>query len=184
MMSSVHLESENLIIRSSIFDDCKFFDEWERKDYVKRFFTMEDTRDYEEIVREFILNEVDETKIQMTIVFKENMEPIGRVYLTRYDEKLASLDITRIYIGEEKYLGKGYGKESMLLVLKYIFEDLKIERASLDTFEGHEKGVRLFGSLGFVEEGVMRHSTKKQGRFYDLYLKSMLRDEYFKLYGK
>ena len=37
MISDIRLESENLIIRSSTFDDCKYFDEWERKDYVKRF---------------------------------------------------------------------------------------------------------------------------------------------------
>ena len=184
MMGNIHLESDNLIIRSSVFDDCQYFDEWERKDYIREFFTMEVTRDYEEIVREFVLNEVDNTKFQMTIIFKETCEPIGRIYITGYDENLKSLDITRIYIGEEEYLGKGYGKESMILLLGFIFEDLEIERASLDTFEGHEKGVRLFGDLGFVEEGVMRHSTRKHGRFYDLYLKSMLSHEYFELYGK
>lgn len=180
MRKSIYLESENLVIRQATFDDCKYFDMWERKEYIKEFFTIEDTRNYEEIVEEFFQYEQDSSKIQLTIVLKDGMKPIGRIYISRLDEKLQSLDITRIYIGEEDFIGKGFGKEAMKLALKYVFEDLNMERVTLDTFDGNEKASKLYKSLGFIDEGVLRHATKKKGKFYNLNLKSMLKNEYEK----
>lgn len=180
MRKSIYLESENLVIRQAAFDDCKYFDMWERKEYIKEFFTIEDTRNYEEIVEEFFQYEQDSSKIQLTIVLKDGMKPIGRIYISRLDEKLQSLDITRIYIGEEDFIGKGFGKEAMKLALKYVFEDLNMERVTLDTFDGNEKASKLYKSLGFIDEGVLRHATKKKGKFYNLNLKSMLKNEYEK----
>lgn len=180
MVEEIYLESDNLIIRNSTFDDCRHFNKWESKGHVKEFLTIEDSRNYEEIVRELILYERDETKLQFTIVFKEKSKAIGRVYISRIDKKLESLDITRIYIGEEDYLGKGYGKEAMVILLRFCFEDLKMERVTLDTFEGNKKASNLYKSLGFIDEGIFRHGTKKKGKFYHLKLKSMLSEEYKK----
>lgn len=180
MGRELKLESDRLIIKSSTFNECRYFNEWEVKDYIKEFLTIEDSRNYEEIVREFISYENDETKLQLTIVCKEKVKPIGRVYISRIDNKLRSLDITRIYIGEEEYLGKGYGKESMKVLIKFCFEDLKMERVTLDTFEGNKKASELYNGLGFVDEGVLRHATKKNDKFYNLKLKSMLKEEYEK----
>lgn len=180
MYRKLNLKSDNLIIQSSKFVDCKEFNRWENKEHVKEFLTIEDTRNYEEIVREFIEYENDETKLQFTIIYRENAKPIGRIYISRLDNNLKSLDITRIYIGEEEYLGKGCGKEAMEILLRYCFEDLKMERVTLDTFEENKRASNLYKSLGFVDEGTLRHGTKKGGKFYNLNLKSMLSEEYKK----
>ncbi|MBE6083348.1 MAG: N-acetyltransferase [Tissierellaceae bacterium] len=178
----MELMSENLIIRNSTFNDCKTFEVWEKKDYVKEFLAIDDSRDYEEIVREFILREDDFTNMQFTIVFKKVLIPIGRIYISHYDECLKSLDITRIYIGEEEYIGKGYGKEAMKIILRYAFVNLEMERVTLDTFDGNKRADNLYKELGFVDEGCARNSIKKNGKYYNLNLKSMLRDEYFSRY--
>lgn len=178
MKENIFLDFDRIIIRNSTFGDCKYFDKWERKDYIKEFLTIEESRDYEDIVRELVLSEQNKTMVLLTIVEKENLRPIGRIHLTRLDEKLQSVDITRIYIGEEDFLEKGYGKESMSLILKYCFEDLNMERVTLDTFDGNERASKLYESLGFVDEGTLRHATKRNGEFYNLNLKSMLRSEY------
>ena len=170
------MESENIIIRKSIFDDCEIFTKWEQQDYIKEFLTINKERTYEEVVREFITREQDPSKEQYTIILK-NKGPIGRVYLSNISREFDFIDITRIYIGEKKYLGKGYGRECMEVLLDYCFNELKMERVTLDHYTGNLAG-NLYLKLGFKYEGIMRHSAKKDCKYYDLHLMSMLREEY------
>lgn len=170
------MESENILIRKSTFDDCEIFTKWEQEDYIKEFLTINKERTYEEVVREFIDREKEISDEQYTIILKEK-GPIGRVYLSKISKESDSLDLTRIYIGEKDYLGKGYGRESMVLLLDYCFNDLKMERVSLDHYTGNRAG-SMYLSLGFKYEGIMRNSAKRDNDYYDLHLMSMLRQEY------
>ncbi|MGI6733066.1 MAG: GNAT family N-acetyltransferase [Anaerovoracaceae bacterium] len=173
------MESKNLIIRETIFSDCAFFAEWEKKEYIQEGFTMSRDRDYEEIVKEYVIRTQEPDKLQFTIVFREEDKPIGRIYISRIDTHADSLDITRIYIGEEAYLGKGLGEEAMLLILEHCFIQLHMERVTLDHLPTNERAASLYKKLGFQYEGVMRNAGKKNGRYVDLHLMSMLRSEYF-----
>ncbi|NLJ58099.1 MAG: GNAT family N-acetyltransferase [Tissierellia bacterium] len=170
--------SENIVIRKSTFDDCEIFTKWEQEDYIKEFLTINKERTYEEVVREFILREEDISNQQYTIVFK-NRNPIGRIHLSKISKESDSMDITRIYIGEKDYLGKGYGKEAMILLLDYCFNTLKMERVSLDFYRGNP-AEKLYLSLGFKYEGIMRNAAKRDNEYFDLHLMSILREEYKK----
>ena len=44
------MESKNLIVRETVFDDCKYFAEWETWPQVTEFFTMDEERSYEQVV--------------------------------------------------------------------------------------------------------------------------------------
>ncbi len=170
--------SGNIIIRKSNFDDCEIFTKWEQQDYIKEFLSINEDRTYEEVVREFVLREQDFTNRQYTITLKDE-EPIGRVYLSRISEESDSVDITRIYIGEKDYLGKGYGREAMVLLLDYCFNELKMERVSLDHYSGNA-AADLYLKLGFKYEGIMRNAAKRDNKYFDLHLMSMLKEEYKK----
>ena len=52
---------------------------------------------------------------------------------------------------------------------------------SLDYFEGNKVASALYESMGFKHEGLARNACKKDGKYYDLNLMSILRSEY---YGK
>ena len=54
-----------------------------------------------------------------------------------------------------------------------------MERVTLDYYTGNKRAYTLYESLGFREEGVARTATKKDGRYYDLHIMSMLRSEFF-----
>ena len=178
------METKNLMIRESTFDDCKYFAEWECKEEVTEFFTMNDDRDYEEIVTEFIQAQSDPTQLHFTITMKPDMAPIGRIVITNINNHYDSLDITRIYIADPSNRNKGLGEEALKLVIEYSFIQLHRERITLDYFTGNKPAARLYEKLGFVNEGVMRNSGKKNGRYVDLHLMSMLRAEYYDGIGK
>lgn len=173
------MESKNILIRPTIFSDCELFAKWETDPSVTEFFSMDSDRSYEDIVREFVARELDETKLQYTIC-KEDF-PIGRIYISRIDKESDSLDITRIYIGDKENRGKGYGEESLRLLLEYCFMNLHMERVTLDHFEGNNIAATLYSKIGFKHEGLARNACKKNGKYYDLHLLSILRSEY---YGK
>lgn len=176
------MESKNLMIRPAVFDDCSLFSIWEKMREVNEFFSIDDDRDYEQIVREFILREADPSKLQFTILLKNYQgedEIIGRIYISNVNLHDDSLDITRIYIGSKEYRNKGYGEEAMRLILEYCFINLHTERVTLDHFSGNDIAARLYLKLGFQNEGVARNGAKKNGKYYDLHIMSILRSEYY-----
>ena len=173
------MESKNLIIRKTCFDDLRLFAEWEAQEDVKAFLSIDDTRSGADVVRESILYEQDPSKQQFTIVLKEGGAPIGRVYISRIDPDTDSLDLTRVYIADNKLRGKGLGEEAMRLLLDHSFVTMEAERVTIDHYTDNKRASALFTKLGFKGEGVARNSCKKNGKYYDLRIMSMLRAEYF-----
>lgn len=173
------MESRNLIIRPTVFDDCAIFAEWENRPSVTEFFTMDEGRTYEEIVTEFVRYNLDPSKLQFTITLKPEDEPIGKIYISRINRHEDSMDITRVYIADTQNRGKGYGEEALRLVLEYAFINLHMERVTIDHFEGNKIAAALYEKIGFKNEGLLRHAGKKNGKYVNLQLKSMLRAEYY-----
>lgn len=177
------METENLLIRPTEFKDCNLFAKWEVLPEVTRFFSISKNRTLEEIVREFILRKEDDEHLQFTIVLKKENRPIGRIWISSIDTHGNSLDITRIYVADMKDRGYGYGEEALLGILKHFFLNLKIERVTLDFFTGNEIAHNLYKKVGFSDEGCMRSAARKNGKYYDLNLMSILREEFISKYG-
>ena len=179
------MESKNLILRESVFRDCEYFAKWEAKKDVNEFFTMDEDRDYEEIVTNFVKYSTDPTKELFTIALKPDDKPIGRIYLSRIDKEEDSMDLTRIYIADQENRGKGYGEEAIRTILEYAFINLHMERVTIDHFVNNQPATFLYHKIGFQDEGTMRHAGKKNGKYVDLCLMSMLRAEYYdKIHSK
>lgn len=172
---------EQVYLRKSTFEDCSTFAQWETTPAVTKFFTIDDDRDYEEVTREFLQREGDDTKAQFTICLTETDELVGRIYVGNIDTHYDSLDITRIYIANPDMRGKGLGEEALRLALKWAFEEMGCQRVTLDHFSDNVIAAALYKKIGFVPEGTMRDAGKKNGEYVDLCLMSILRDEYFNL---
>lgn len=179
------MESKNLFLRESIFEDCKYFAEWENDKNVSEFFTIDEERTYEDVVTEFVRYNLDPTKMQFTITLKPDEIPIGRIFIGKINSKEDNLDITRIYIADVNLRGKGYGEQALRMMLEYAFMNLHMERVTLDHFMGNKIASELYQKIGFKYEGILRNSGKKDGKYVDLHLMSMLRSEYYeKIHSK
>ena len=179
---SVRIETENLIIRDVCFSDYERFAVWEVDPDMTRYFSLDADRTYEDVVTEGFAFRNDEGVLDLTITGKEDGEPLGRIIITRIDPHSRSLDVTKIYVGGERR-GTGIGSEALLGLMKYLFEERGLHRVTLDYYTGNTRARDLYRKLGFVDEGVAREATCKDGNFYDLNLMSILRDEYFAIYG-
>ena len=150
-----NIEGERIVLRESTFDDCRFFAEWEQMDSVTEFFTISKGRDYEEVVTEFIHRCEDDDKMQLTICLKKDEKPIGRIYVSNIDDHYDSLDITRIYIADKNIRGRGLGEEALETMLRLAFEEMNMERVTLDHFTDNKIASKLYLKVGFSYEGVM-----------------------------
>ena len=67
----------------------------------------------------------------------------------------------------------------MRCILEYAFINHHMERVTIDYFTRNMPARHLYHKIGFTDEGTMRHAGKKNGKYYDLCLMSMLRSEYY-----
>lgn len=102
---------------------------------------------------------------------------IGDTALHPIDEKnrVGELLIT---IGEKEYWNKGYGTDTIRLVLKLAFEEVNLQKVELKVLEYNERAIRVYEQCGFKREGVRRRAFFRDGRYYDQILMSILREEF------
>ena len=83
-----------------------------------------------------------------------------------------------IGIGERAYRGKGYGTDTMRVLLRYGFMELNLARVQLNTFSYNERAIRSYFKAGFVEEGRMRGMLLRNGQRWAFVYMSILREEW------
>ncbi len=83
-----------------------------------------------------------------------------------------------ILIGDRAYWGRGYGRDTIQLLLEYGFHYLGARRIALTTHAKNERALRCYRACGFVEEGRPRQVVWIEGAYTDLVDMSILRDEW------
>ena len=121
-------------------------------------------------------NETDSDLLWL-IVDKHSNISFGHVGLYKIDHRIRSAEFA-ILIGDRDKCGRGLGKKVSLAIIKFAFLQLNLNRLSLTVLDTNERAVRLYESLGFVKEGVLRQSQYKDGKYLDLFCYSLLRADY------
>jgi RimJ/RimL family protein N-acetyltransferase len=80
-------------------------------------------------------------------------------------------------------IGKGYGSDSIRVLLDLAFTHLNLHKVSLDTLASNEPGLRAYLACGFVETGRMRQHEWFEGRWDDLILMDILREDWLRSRG-
>jgi RimJ/RimL family protein N-acetyltransferase len=84
----------------------------------------------------------------------------------------------QIRIGEPDERGHGYGTEAVHLLLDCAFKSLGLQRVFLHVFSTNTMAIRLYEKIGFVREGVLRQAARIDGRWLDVVVMGILREEY------
>lgn len=83
-----------------------------------------------------------------------------------------------IYIGDTYYLGRGIGIAALRLLCNYGFNDLNLHRIWCEVYSNNINATKLYRKIGFIDEGKKREEYFCQGRYYDIILMGLLRDEF------
>lgn len=103
--------------------------------------------------------------------------PVGAAYLLGIDWTNRAAEFA-IWIGAAGAQGRGIGEAATHLMLEHAFNDLNLERVHLTVLRDNERAIGLYRKLGFVQEGVLRRAAFKDGRYRDMILMALLRDEF------
>ena len=87
------------------------------------------------------------------------------------------------FIGPAEKRGRGLGSEALLLLLRYGFHKLGLNRISTSVWAENGPSLKVNDRIGFVREGLLRDYVFKNGRFADAVQYSMLRREFDARYG-
>ncbi len=87
------------------------------------------------------------------------------------------------WLAPEGARGKGIAFAARLLVYRYLFDELGMNRVVGRILEGNVASRRFSEKFGTIQEGVLRKALFKSGRFQNLVVYSMLRDEFYARYG-
>jgi len=83
-----------------------------------------------------------------------------------------------IGINDPEYIGKGYGRDAVNVLLDWAFRIQNWRRIWLDTFDTNERAIRAYRACGFVEEGRLRAHYYHDGAYVDAVQMGMLRDDW------
>ncbi|MBV6717314.1 GNAT family N-acetyltransferase [Paenibacillus chitinolyticus] len=172
-------ESSRVSFRKMTEEDAAIYHTWRNDMEVMRttspsldLFTYAETRQF---VEQVILG--SGTSKSYMILDKQSGRPIGITSLIQLDFKNRSGECI-LDIGEKEFWGKGYGSESLRLLLDYAFLELNLHRVSLRVFAFNDKAVALYEKIGFKREGVSRQTVFREGNWHDILHMGILQEEY------
>lgn len=102
----------------------------------------------------------------------ENNKYIGGCGIQQVDW-LNRVATVGIMIGYKDYWGKGYGTDAMKVLIKFLFDDMNINKIRLSTFSFNERAINSYKKCGFEIEGILKEEIFKDGKYYDKIIMSI-----------
>jgi diamine N-acetyltransferase len=119
----------------------------------------------------------DQNRVWFVIVLRENDKVIGEAGLLRMFHAWRTTDLS-IIIGAKDAWGKGYGTETINLLLDYAFGYLNFHRVAIGVVGFNEMALRFYEKVGFKREGVQRDGYYYNHEYHDFVMMSVLEDEF------
>lgn len=157
-------------------EDVELFTEWlndfEITDYTGRsgmLTTLTGEKKY--------LEDNSSSEATFVIVTIEDNKMIGTVSL----EDINTINRTAtlgIFIGDKNYRDKGYGTESIKLILEYGFKYMNLNNIKLDLMAFNTRALKCYEKCGFKEYGRRRKCEFVNGKYYDSISMDILAEEF------
>ncbi len=119
----------------------------------------------------------DKDNIVFAILALPEKQLIGNCGVHRLDWKNRSA-VFGIVIGEKNYWNKGYGTDATRTLLRFAFEQLGLNRMELEVYDFNPRAIRAYEKAGFRRDGVRRQALYRDGKFHDVYLMGILREDW------
>jgi RimJ/RimL family protein N-acetyltransferase len=117
-------------------------------------------------------------KDERTMFSIENLEGtlVGGINIHTVNHQSGTFQTgTRIY---RQFRGRGYGLDAKLLVLRYCFHELRLNKYYCRCLETNERMIRQMERLGCAREGVFREQVFTDGKFLNEHFYGLTREEF------
>jgi RimJ/RimL family protein N-acetyltransferase len=165
------LKSEKITLRPFSLNDLETLLLWSNDKYLRMLSAMHPfpvTIEHNRQWMSQLMNDTTNKNIYFAAETNETKEFFG--YFNLRDINLIHKHaFLGIIIGNLKMRGLGYGKEMMILGLDYGFNMLGLMKIYLDVLESNETAIRLYSSLGFVQEGEFINHYYYNGKWHNVF---------------
>jgi RimJ/RimL family protein N-acetyltransferase len=177
--SGLLVETPRLLLRPLVEADVPAILEWATDPEVVRNFSFFEKEADPERVRRYVAEKAGSpTDLLLAILEKGPSVPrySGNVGLHELDT--VNLNARAGMILSRDSWGRGMGSEALCGILQHAFRGMGLHKVYLNVFTTNEKGIHIYGKLGFVREGVMRHEYRLRGGWHDMLRMSLLESEW------
>lgn len=177
------LTGKRILLRALEREDLKVIHKWQNDEDVMRLARSEPDH---MISMEALTAEIEKNirgEDQMTrrygIEEKSSKKLIGwtSIRVNSWANRYTSADIG-LAIGEKNYWRKGYGTETVSLLLKESFEQMNLHRVGWWTYAENKGSIALAKKMGFKEEGRLRENAFFDDQFHDTIVFGLTKEEY------
>ena len=177
----------SVFFRAFEADDYLLINKWRNDPEIQKLtggtFRYVSSEREKEWVRDKIVNNI--TDIYLAICLNdETKRMIGYCSINNINYIHRIVSGGGLIIGEHKYRDGYTYIETMLMFLSYVFGTLNMNRVSCTILEDQKVSYTMALLLHFKQEGLMRQSVYKNGKYHNEYILSILRDEYYDLCEK
>ncbi len=162
-------------------EDLPYLMNWRNRPDFRKYF-----REYREInsdmQEKWYENKVinDNSTIMFSIKDIENNQLLGCCGLCYINWIHRYADLS-LYIGwNNEYIdNKGYALEACELLFNYAFNELNLNKIWTEIYEFDNKKKKLYESMGFKVDGILRQNYFYDGKWWNSYILSLLKDEIY-----
>lgn len=122
------------------------------------------------------MNKWNEGPFMFSIVSLKDDSFMGHISLFNIDTHALHATMG-IYLGSE-YRKKGLGKEAMQLLIDYAFNTQRYNAIHIEVFGFNENAYHVYQKFGFKECGRWHNSLYHQGKYHDIILMELLKENY------
>jgi [ribosomal protein S5]-alanine N-acetyltransferase len=176
-MQNAYLIGEKVYLRPFEKEDARFAAPWFNDPEVTRtilIYRPVSVKFEEEFLEKLNQSEHD---LVLGIAIKATDKLIGGTGFHQIDfrSRHTAFGIT---IGDKAEWGKGYGTQATRLMVNHAFKSLNLHRVWLHVYEFNERAIRIYESVGFKREGVLRQECFREGRYWNTIVMGILREEW------
>lgn len=86
--------------------------------------------------------------------------------------------VLNVMIGDSNNYNKGIGSFAIKKIIEHAFNNLNLRRIELEALESNTRARHVYEKIGFIKEGVKRKAVYKNGKFVDVVMYAILKDEF------
>jgi len=171
------IETERLILRPFTLDDAERLAEICQNETIHRFTaSLPYPYKLEHAISWITKQQNGSDECPFAAILKENNELIGNISV-RIDLRNNKGELG--YFFDEPYWNNGYASEAAGAVIGYAFEELNLNKVYARHKTDNPASGRVMEKNGMKFEGVLRQELLKNGKYYDVAVRSILREEYY-----
>lgn len=174
------LETERLILKRGTLEDYIKVYEYDFTKLRDIGGVNEEVKYDPKKVEAFVSYADEEENVLDFIVYLKDNTPIGNIVVDRYGEYGKSLEIS-INIHKD-YWGNGYAKEGIIEIMRYIFDNLDVDRIIYGYAEENKKSKSVNDKIGFELIDKRVEFYKNIEKDITTIVTSMSKDKFYELY--